>query len=145
MLKGFKDFLLRGNIVDLAVAVVIGTAFTALVTALTSSFINPLIARAGGGGKVGEGLGVQLGTAGNDKTFLDIGTFVTAIITFVITAAVVYLFVVIPMKKMVARRTPSVGDDAPPAPSEDVVLLREIKDLLAGAQRGDRPAGGEHL
>jgi large conductance mechanosensitive channel len=100
MLKGFKEFLLRGNIVDLAIAVVIGTAFTALVAAFTATVINPLIARAGGGG-VGDGLYIKLGD--NPETWIRVGDFLTAIITFVITAAVVYFLVVIPMRRVMTR------------------------------------------
>jgi large conductance mechanosensitive channel len=130
MLQGFKDFILRGNIVDLAIAVVIGTAFVALVTAFTESFINPLLAVTGGGA-VGEGLGIQLGDAGNTATFIDIGSFITAIITFLITAAVVYFAIVVPMKKIQEMRARG-QEPEPEAVPEDVLLLQEIRDLLAG-------------
>ncbi|MDQ4084510.1 MAG: large conductance mechanosensitive channel protein MscL [Actinomycetota bacterium] len=136
MLKGFKDFILRGNIVDLAVAVVIGTAFVALVTAFTESFINPVLA-VSGGGSVGEGLGVQLGEEGNAATFIDIGGFITAIITFLITAAVVYFAIVVPMKKLQEMRARG-QEPEPEAAPEDVLLLQEIRDLLAG--RGTTPS-----
>lgn len=122
MLQGFKDFLLRGNIVDLAVAVVMGTAFTALVTSFTSSFIDPLIGLIGGGGPNGMSITIK------DQTFT-IGAFITAVITFVITAAVVYFFVVVPMKKVTAamdRRSGKTEEEVP----EDVALLREIRDSL---------------
>ena len=137
MVRGFKDFLLRGNIVDLAVAVVIGTAFVALVTAFTESFIDPLLAAAGGGA-VGEGLGFRL--RGDDPaTFLDIGAFLTAVVGFCITAAVVYFAVVVPMQKVTARlRQP--GEDAA---ITDTALLTEIRDLLA-AQSPGGTAGGRH-
>lgn len=140
MLKGFKDFILRGNIVDLAVAVVIGTAFVALVTAFTESFINPVLA-VSGGGSVGEGLGVQLGEEGNAATFIDIGGFITAIITFLITAAVVYFAIVVPMKKLQEMRARG-QEPEPEAASEDVLLLQEIRDLLAG--RGTTPSDTTH-
>src|SRR3954462_2686314 len=97
MLKGFKDFVLRGNIVDLAVAVVIGTAFTALVASFTTSFLQPLIGLVGGGGVDGGELVV------NDQHFTW-GTFINAVITFLLTAAVVYFVVVLPMKKLLERR-----------------------------------------
>lgn len=129
MLKGFKEFLLRGNIVDLAVAVVIGTAFVALVTAFTEAFINPLLARLGGT-SAGAGLGIQLGEQGNESTFVDIGMFLTAVVTFMITAAVVYFAVVVPITRIAARMwaTEETPAEVPP----DVVLLTEIRDLLAG-------------
>lgn len=139
MLKGFKEFLFRGNIVDLAVAVVIGTAFVALIGAFTTYFINPIIARAGGGS--GPGWGFQLGDDGNTATFIDIGAIITAIITFVITAAVVYFVVVVPMKRITDRYATTPQPDAVPA---DVQLLTEIRDLL----RTDGPAGsapGTHV
>lgn len=129
MIQGFKDFLLRGNIVDLAVAVVIGTAFTALVTKFTESFINPLIASTGST-DAGMGLGFSIrGGAAKSATFIDIGGFVNGVITFVITAAVVYFFVVVPMKKVNERRAQG-KEPEPEGPSEDIALLREIRDAL---------------
>jgi large conductance mechanosensitive channel len=136
MLKGFKDFILRGNIVDLAVAVVIGTAFVALVTAFTEAFINPILAVTGGG-DVGEGLGIQLGEEGNTSTFIDFGGFITAIITFLITAAVVYFAIVVPMKKIQEMRARG-QEPEPEAVAEDILLLQEIRDLLVG--RGTTPS-----
>lgn len=126
MIQGFKDFLLRGNIVELAIAVVIGTAFTALVTAFTTSFINPLIGLISGGGAAG-------GTWDVDGQFFTYGAFITAVITFVLTAAVVYFFVVVPLTRINERRTQGTEDE-PAGPSEDVALLREIRDALR--QRG---------
>ena len=138
MLKGFKEFLLRGNIVDLAVAVVIGTAFTALVASFTSNVINPVIARAGGGGAV-SGLYIKLGTS--EETWINVGDFLTAIITFVITASVVFFFVVVPMKNVLARIKPP--DEAVAEVAEEIddqtVLLREIRDALLA---GGRPTSG---
>lgn len=131
MLKGFKDFLLRGNIVDLAVAVVIGTAFTALVSSFTNSFINPLIAAVGGGGE--NGLSFTI----NDQVFT-VGAFITAIITFVITASVVYFFIVVPMKT-VQERLAKGKEEAPVAVPEDIQLLREIRDSLAQRSGGTPP------
>ena len=138
MLKGFKDFLLRGNIVDLAVAVVIGTAFTALVSAFTASFINPLLASIGSS-DTGQGLGFSI-KSGDPSTFIAIGAFITAIITFAITAAVVYFFVVVPMKT-VQERLAKGKEEAPVAVPEDVQLLREIRELLAAQQRPGGPTG----
>ena len=131
MLKGFKDFLLRGNIVDLAVAVVIGTAFTALVTAFTESFLLPLIGLVGGGGVNGGTLVV------NEQEFT-FGVFVNAVITFVLTAAVVYFAVVLPMKAIIERR--KRGEEPVPAAPTQVEQLVEISALLR-AQQGSGPAG----
>lgn len=129
MLKGFKDFLLRGNVVDLAVAVVIGTAFTALVASFTTSFLEPLIGLIGGGGETGGELVVN----GQHFTW---GAFINAVITFVLTAAVVYFVVVVPMKKIMERR--KRGEEAGPAEPTQVELLQEIRDLLR-AQQGMGP------
>jgi len=138
MLQGFKDFLFRGNIVDLAVAVVIGTAFTALVSTFTGALIEPIINAAGGANV--KGLSYQL-IADNDKTVLDFAAIINAIITFVITAAVVYFIFVVPSKKLMERLARG-QEEEPEGPSEDVLLLREIRDLLGGdptLRRADTP------
>jgi large conductance mechanosensitive channel len=124
MLKGFRDFLFRGNIVDLAVAVVIGTAFTALVTALGNAFINPLV-KAITGGKIG-------GTFTVVGVTFDYGLFITALINFVIVAAVVYFLVVVPVQR-VTNRFKKQEEQKPAAPT-DIELLTEIRDLLRSQQ-----------
>jgi large conductance mechanosensitive channel len=129
MIKGFKDFLLRGNVIDLAVAVVIGTAFTALVAAFTSSFLTPVIALIGGGGENGGEFVVN----GQHFTW---GAFISAVITFVLTAAVVYFVVVLPIQAIMERR--KRGEEAGPAEPTQVELLLEIRDLLR-AQQGMAP------
>jgi large conductance mechanosensitive channel len=125
MLKGFKDFLLRGNIVELAVAVVIGTAFTALVAAFTTSFLEPLIGLIGGGG-------VEGGIATVNGQQFTWGSFINAVITFVLTAAVLYFLVMMPMQRIAARR--KRGEEAGPAEPTQVELLVEIRDLLRTQQ-----------
>ena len=97
MLKGFKDFILRGNVIELSIAVVVGTAFTALVSAFTANVVNPILAAAGGVETHGLGFYVW---PGNDKTFINIGAVVTAFLTFLITAAVVYFIFVAPMNRI---------------------------------------------
>ena len=129
MIKGFKDFLLRGNIVDLAVAVVIGVAFTALVASFTDSFLKPLIGLIGGGGIEGGTFTVN----GQDFTW---AAFINAVITFILTAAVVYFAIVLPMKAITERR--KRGEEAGPAEPTQVELLAEIRDLLR-AQEGQGP------
>jgi large conductance mechanosensitive channel len=126
VIKGFKDFIMRGNVVDLAVAVVIGTAFTAVVTSVTNNIINPLIAVVGG--RNVHGLGFQI-LSGNPKTVVDFGAVITAIINFLIVAAVVYFLVVTPMNLLAERRKRG-EEPEPQAPAEDIVLLQEIRDLL---------------
>src|SRR6476660_8964497 len=125
MLKGFKDFLLRGNVVDLAVAVVIGTAFTAVVTSFTSSFLKPLIGLISGGG-------VNGGEAVVDGQHFTYGAFINAVITFVLTAAVVYFAIVLPMKAIMERR--KRGEESGPVVPTQVELLVEIRDLLRAGQ-----------
>ena len=129
MLKGFKDFILRGNVVELAVAVVIGTAFTALVTSFTTSFLKPLIGLVGGGGTSGGEVVV------NQQHFTW-GAFINAVITFVLTAAVVYFVVVLPMKTLMERR--KRGEEPGPVAPTQVELLLDIRDLLR-AQQGMGP------
>jgi large conductance mechanosensitive channel len=98
--KGFRDFILRGNLVDLAVAVVIGTAFTALVGALVKDLITPLIAAIGGKPSF-DNLSFTI----NGSHFL-YGSFINALITFLIIAAVVYFFVVKPVSTLLERLMP---------------------------------------
>ena len=124
MFKGFKDFIMRGNIVDLAIAVVLGVAFATLVKSVVDALITPLIAVFMGGGQRGGTFSIR------DQTF-NVGAVVSAIITFVITAAVVYFLVVVPMKKLADRRTRGDADVPTPAPTDEAVLLTEIRDLLA--------------
>lgn len=129
MIKGFKDFLMRGNVVDLAVAVVIGAAFGAIVTSFTNNLINPIVALFGGNNV--NGLAVQLGSS--EKTIIDFGAIITAAINFVIVAAVVYFIFVMPMNKLKERR--ERGEEPGPSEPTDVELLKEIRDLLAARQR----------
>ncbi|PYC73316.1 large conductance mechanosensitive channel protein MscL [Micromonospora arborensis] len=131
MLKGFKDFIMRGNVVDLAVGVVIGAAFTTVVTSLTNAFLKPLIALI-----VLLITGKKNGLAGAAWTIrgveFDWISFVNAVITFLLTAAALYFFVVFPMNKLAERR--KRGEEPPPAaPSEEVKLLTEIRDALVSA------------
>jgi large conductance mechanosensitive channel len=126
VLKGFKDFLLRGNVVDLAVAVVIGAAFTTIVTAFTDGLIKPLINAVGGSGAA-KGLGFNILSA-NNATFMDVGSVINAAINFAIVAAVVYFAFLMPVKHIQERR--KRGEEPGPAEPTDVQLLMEIRDLL---------------
>ena len=101
MLNGFKEFIFRGNIIDLATAVVIGTAFTALVTAITKSLIEPIINAFAGPNAV-SGLGFRL-LKDNPATYIDLAAVINALITFTIIAAVVYFLVIVPMKAVSER------------------------------------------
>ena len=141
MLKGFKDFILRGNVIELSIAVVVGTAFTALVSAFTSNIVNPIIAAAGG--VETQGLGFPI-WPGNDKTFVNFGAVITAFVTFLITAAVVYFIFVAPMNRINRWSRSALATAEPeeePLPA-DTALLAEIRDLLAqlAAAGADRRA-----
>ncbi|KAA0919190.1 large conductance mechanosensitive channel protein MscL [Dietzia sp. ANT_WB102] len=126
MLKGFKDFIMQGNVIDLAVAVVIGTAFASIVDAFTSAIINPLIALLGGDKEVG--FAVQL-LDNNPETVMNFGMLITAIINFLLVAAIIYFALVAPMNKMKEAAAKRKGIEAP---ASDNDLLVEIRDLLAG-------------
>jgi large conductance mechanosensitive channel len=129
MFKGFKDFIMRGNVVDLAVGVVIGAAFTAVVTAFTKAFLLPLIQLVSGG------QGIKAGTFAVRGVVFDWASFINAIITFLLTAAVVYFLVVFPLNKLAERR--ARGEEPPPAaPSEEIVLLTQIRDALVAGRAG---------
>lgn len=123
MLKGFKEFLFRGNIVDLAVAVVIGTAFAKVVEVFVSSIVTPLLNVLAG--SKSEGLGFQI--TSNPQTFVNVSAILNALVVFFLTAAVVYFVFVLPVNKMKERgllKTPEEAVD--PA----VTLLGEIRDEL---------------
>ena len=137
MFKGFKDFLMRGNVVDLAVAVVIGSAFTAIVTAFTNGLIKPLISTIGGT-DAAKGLGYQI-FDNNEATFLDFGGVINAAINFALVAAVVYFVIVLPVKHVQERR--KRGQEPGPSEPTDVELLIEIRDLLRAQAQRDNGRG----
>jgi large conductance mechanosensitive channel len=130
MIKGFKDFLMRGNVVDLAVALVVGAAFGAVITAFSKGFIGGIIGAFGGSPNF-DGAGFYV-----NHSKIIIGSTITALINFVIVGAAVYFFVVVPMNALQARRR-SGEEPGPAAPAEDILLLQEIRDLLR-----DRPLNG---
>jgi large conductance mechanosensitive channel len=125
MFKGFKEFLSRGNIVDLAVAVVIGTAFTALVTKFTESVIQPLISRIGAGPNVEHGL-LKISIGGGQA--IDFNVVITAAVSFILVAAVVYFLVVLPYNTLRKRGEVEQAQDT------ELTLLTEIRDLLVAAK-----------
>lgn len=139
MLKGFKDFVLRGNVIDLAVAVVIGAAFTAIVNAVVSSIIKPLISLFFKADSVG-GFGPQIQNIYGDMVTFPIGDLISAIISFLAVAVVVYFVFVLPMNTFKARveerkGTPAEEPENESAAATEAELLIEIRDLLK-AQRG---------
>jgi large conductance mechanosensitive channel len=123
MLKEFRDFVLRGNVIDLAVAVVLGAAFGAVVTAFVGSFLTPLIAAIGGNPDFS---GLAFTINGSRFTY---GEFFNALIAFLMIAAIVFFLVVRPVNQLMARFA-HTDEPASDAPAEDVVLLTEIRDLL---------------
>lgn len=130
MLKGFQNFILRGNVVDLAVGVVMGAAFGAVVTAFTKAFLDPLIKLLTGGSIAGQ-IVLRAADPANkiDAITMDYGSFITSLINFILTALVIYLFVVTPMNRVMERfkkeEKPAVAE-----PSNEEKLLAEIRDAL---------------
>lgn len=134
MLKGFRDFILRGNVIDLAVAVVVGAAFSAVVGALVDGVFNPLIGAMFNAESLSSTLVVEIPlVVGSAK--LAFGAVLAALIQFVLTAAVLYFAFVLPIntvrKRVEAKKAAGEATSAPPS---EVELLTEIRDLLA-AQR----------
>ena len=127
MLQGFKDFIFRGNVIELAVAVVIGTAFQKVVDTFVSAIITPLINAIGA--PESTGLGFSLRTDNAEATFINFSIIINALIVFLLTAAVVYFVFVLPMNKLAERRARGVEPEPEPL-AEDIELLREIRDEL---------------
>ncbi len=133
-MKGFKEFILRGNVVELAVAVVIGTAFAAVVKALVADILTPLIAAI-----VGKPNFANLYFSIHHSRFL-YGDVINNLITFLGVAAAVYFLVVLPLNALTERRARGqVPQDELPPPADDVILLTEIRDLLR-AQAASGPS-----
>ena len=126
MIKGFKEFLLRGNVIDLAVAVVIGAAFGLVIKSFIDGIFQPII------NSIGSSTSPALGffLRGDDpKTFVNIGIVITSLIYFAIVAAVIYFVVVVPVNALMERRRRGEEPEIA-APTEDILLLQEIRDLL---------------
>ena len=137
MLKGFKDFIMRGNVIELATAVIIGSAFTAIVKSVTDSIIQPII-NSLGSAEVGA-VGFHITDAEN--TFVDFGAVISAAINFLIIAAVVYFLIVMPINKLTeAAKRHGVDPEAPAPTSEE--LLAEIRDLLEAQNVSDKDIPG---
>jgi large conductance mechanosensitive channel len=110
-MRGFKNFLMRGDVIVVAVGLVVALAFSMLIAAFTTNIINPIVAAAGG--KAGLGLGFYVSDH-NPRTFVNVGAFISALIYFVIFIAVIYFLIVVPYKAVQARRGQVVfGDPAP--------------------------------
>lgn len=146
MLNEFKKFILKGNVIDLSTGVIIGAAFGSIVTAFTKGIVEPLIGMFGGGAnpdlkiKLGEKTikVMEKSVAGVETEVtkvvpflqLDIGAVIGAIIGFLITAAVIFFVIIKPANKLMSMMKKEEAAAPPPAPTADVVLLTEIRDLL---------------
>lgn len=141
MLEGFKKFIMRGNVIELAVAVIIGGAFTAIVTAFTSGIIEPLLAAVGGSPEFGLGFHLR---EGNPATFVNIGGILTAIINFLIIAGVIYFLMIMPMNKLAEMNARRKGIEPEEATATETELLAEIRDLLIEQRGGEAEPTGKH-
>jgi large conductance mechanosensitive channel len=131
MLKGFKEFIMRGNLVELAVAFVIGAAFAVVVSSFTAVLMGFI-------GKIGGQPDFSSATIAD----VNVGNFINSLISFFIVAAVIYFFVVTPYNKLQERM--AKGEEAAP-PAPDIALLTEIRDLLAGRPGTGNVKGGGGL
>jgi large conductance mechanosensitive channel len=119
MLKGFREFIARGNVLDLAVGVIIGVAFGAIVDSMVKDLITPIIGLMGG---TPDFSALKLGP-------VNIGNFINAVIAFVIKAAGLYFLIIVPFNRFAKKLAAAPPPPAPPTQSE--VYLKEIRDLLA--------------
>jgi large conductance mechanosensitive channel len=124
MFTGFKNFLMRGDIIVVAVGLAVALAFSTLIASFTTHIITPLVARAQGGHSVG--LGVQLGNAGNKATFLDFGGLISSIIYFIVFMTVVYYVIVVPYRTIQARRGVTVFGPATPVKTCPACLSSDL-------------------
>jgi large conductance mechanosensitive channel len=123
MIKEFREFLLRGNVVDLAVAVILGAAFGAVITSFVEDLLTPLLAAVGG---EPDFAGLTFSINGSRFRY---GEFINAVVSFLIIGAAVFFLVLKPVNALMARR--KAGEEPEPeAVAEDVILLGEIRDLL---------------
>lgn len=124
MLQGFKAFITRGNVLDLAVGIIIGAAFTGIVDGLMKGIVNPLIAAMFSSTDLSG-----VGTFTINKAEFSLGLFLDAVLNFLLIAAVLYFVVVVPVNRLMTLRKKG-AEPEPKAPAEDVLVLQEIRDLL---------------
>ncbi len=146
MLKGFKEFIMRGNVIDLAVAVVIGAAFTAIVNALVEGLLNPALGALFSADNLKTAWIVDIPSmSGGKPAHLLFGALIAALIQFLLVAAAVYFALVMPinyMKRRAEEKRNAGASDAE-VPPDELQLLAEIRDLLAKGAT-DNPADGKH-
>lgn len=142
MIKGFREFILRGNVIDLAVAVVIGAAFTAVVNSIVTNIFNPLIGALFNAESLDDALVLSIPTLDGQTADVRFGAVIGAIVTFLIVAAVVYFVFVMPMNvlKQHAEARRQAGAPKAEDPETELTVLAEIRDLLAE----QRTASGTH-
>ncbi len=131
MLKGFKEFALRGNVIDLAVAVVVGAAFATVVNAFGDALIQPIVGIFLGGG-------LDAGSITIRDQVINFTVLINAVLTFLATITVIYFVFVMPMNKMKQLTSRQVEEEVAAEIAEDIALLKEIRDLLA-AQKASGP------
>ncbi|MBW4042965.1 MAG: large conductance mechanosensitive channel protein MscL [Acidobacteria bacterium] len=137
-MKGFREFILRGNVIDLAVAVVIGAAFTAIVTSLVTNIFTPIIGALFNASSLNKALIVDIPkVSGGEPAHIMFGAFIASVINFVIIAAVVYFVFVLPINSMLKRafQKPAEPVSDTPAPPTELDLLAQIRDLLEGRDK----------
>jgi len=134
-MKGFRDFILRGNVIDLAVAVVIGAAFTAIVNSIVTAVINPAIGALFNAESLNTALPVYIPTTSGDTAVIYFGAVIGAALNFVIVAAIVYFVMVLPVTKLRERQAAKKGIVAEEAGPTETQLLAEIRDLLAAERK----------
>ena len=125
----FKEFVLKGNVMDMAIGVIIGTSFAGIVTALTNDFINPLI-NSIGGAEIGGSIHLPWTPEGDAGQYLLWGDFVTAVINFLIMAFVLFLMLKFVNKLMTVGKSKKEAEAAAPTKTDEAILLEEIRDLL---------------
>jgi large conductance mechanosensitive channel len=124
MFKGYRDFILRGSVLDLAVGVVIGAAFTAMVTAISSGLLTPIVARI----LRSENPEITIGIGGGQV--LDVGIVINATMAFLITSTVIYFVVIVPVNRIRALISDENNDATESLEPADIVLLRQILEEL---------------
>lgn len=137
VLDGFKTFIMRGNVLDLAVAVVIGAAFKSVVDALVGFIITPFI-----GMVVGKASLARVWDISFNNATISVGGFLDAVLQFVMVAAAVYFFIVLPINHLNERRRKGLEpapEPLPELPSEKILILQEIRDLLAAGRGPSAP------
>lgn len=133
MLQGFKKFISRGNAIDLAVGMVVGAAFTGVITSIVEKVLDPFIAGLVGKPNFDSVLAFTIGTGENTAT-VQPGAVLTAVVNFLIVALALYLFVIVPMNAW-AERSAAGDEPAEESPSPELSVLAEIRDLLAHDRR----------